>query len=79
MSIEILGTAASVVVLLSFVVTGEARIRAINIFGAVLFTIYGALLGAFSVWFLNGALLLIHCFYLYRGWKYGRKGEGRKR
>lgn len=63
---EIIGTIASVVVLLSFVATEEKRIRVINIFGAALFVAYGALTGAFSVWFLNGALVLVHGMHLIR-------------
>lgn len=63
---EIIGTIASVVVLLSFVATEEKRIRAINIFGAALFVVYGVLAGAFSVWFLNGALVLVHGMHLIR-------------
>jgi uncharacterized protein with PQ loop repeat len=60
LSYEIIGTLASVIVLLSFVVSGEKRIRVINIFGAALFVVYGVFIGAFSVWFLNAALLVIH-------------------
>ena len=59
-SYEVIGTIASVIVLLSFIVSGEKRIRGINIFGAALFVVYGVLIGAFSVWFLNGTLLIIH-------------------
>ena len=55
-----LGTLASILVLMSFLFTGEKKIRIVNIFGAALFVIYGFLIEAFSVWFLNGALLLVH-------------------
>lgn len=57
---EPIGVLASVIVLLSFVMNGESRIRIINIVGALLFVIYGVLINAFSVWFLNGTLLLVH-------------------
>lgn len=66
MSYEILGTLASVLVLISFLMRGEKKIRIINIVGALLFVIYGILINAFSVWFLNGALILIHLYYLTR-------------
>jgi hypothetical protein len=66
MSYEILGTLASVLVLISFLMRGEKRIRIINIVGALLFVIYGILINAFSVWFLNSALILIHLYYLTR-------------
>ena len=60
MNYEIIGTMASAVVLFSFLVTGEKRIRLINIFGALLFVVYGALIKAFSVWFMNAALIIVH-------------------
>lgn len=61
---EILGTIASIIVLLSFIVDGEKKIRIINIIGALVFILYGILTNAFSVWFLNGALLLVHVYKL---------------
>lgn len=60
MSYEVLGTLASILVLISFLMKGEIKIRIVNIFGALIFVIYGFLINAFSIWFLNGALLLIH-------------------
>lgn len=67
MNYEVIGTLASIIVLLSFLVTGEKRIRAINIIGAFVFIIYGILINAFSVWFLNGALTIIHLYKLKKG------------
>lgn len=66
MNIEILGTIASIMVLISFVMNGEKKIRLINITGAILFVIYGLLINAFSVWFLNGALCFIHVYKLFK-------------
>jgi hypothetical protein len=57
---ELIGVLASIMVLISFIMNGEKKIRIINIAGAMLFVIYGILINAFSVWFLNGALLLVH-------------------
>ena len=64
MNVEIIGTIASLIVLLSFVVTDEVRIRMINVCGAALFVVYGVMSGAFSVWLLNGILILVHGWYL---------------
>jgi hypothetical protein len=64
MNWEILGTIASVIVLLSFLMRGEKNIRLINIFGALCFVVYGIMINAFSVWFLNGALCIIHLYKL---------------
>ena len=61
---EILGTLASIIVLVSFIIRGETKIRLINILGALLFVIYGLSIKAFSVWFLNGSLVFIHIYYL---------------
>ena len=60
MNFEIIGTIASFIVLISFLMKGEKPIRLVNIVGALLFVIYGVLINAFSVWFLNGALVIIH-------------------
>ena len=60
MNYEIIGIIASIIVLISFLMKGEKRIRIVNIFGAICFVIYGILINAFSVWFLNGVLLIIH-------------------
>ena len=61
---EILGILASIFVLISFLFKKERSIRLVNIFGATLFVIYGILINAFSVWFLNGILILVHLYYL---------------
>lgn len=61
---EIIGTLASIVVLISFLCKSERKIRIVNIVGALFFVIYGILIGSFSVWFLNGALILIHVYKL---------------
>jgi len=66
MNFEILGTIASVFVLISFLMKGERNIRLVNIIGAFIFIIYGILINAFSIWFLNGALLIIHILKLIR-------------
>ena len=62
MNFEEIGTIASIIVLISFLCKSERKIRIINIIGALLFVIYGALNGSFAVWFLNGALILIHLY-----------------
>lgn len=64
MNFEIIGTIASLIVLISFTFKRERKIRIINIIGAILFVFYGALNGSFAVWFLNAALILIHLYKL---------------
>lgn len=65
MNYEILGTIASVIVLISFLMKSEKNIRLVNIIGAMIFVIYGICINAFSVWFLNGSLCLVHIYRLY--------------
>ena len=66
MSYELIGTLASVIVLISFIAKGENKIRIINIIGALMFVVYGLLINAFSIWFLNGMLILIHLYKIKR-------------
>lgn len=67
--VEVIGVLASCFVLLSFSFRKATIIRAVNIIGAILFVIYGLLLNAFSVWLLNGALIIIHIYYLIKSTK----------
>ncbi|MDN6256433.1 MAG: YgjV family protein [Tetragenococcus halophilus] len=69
MSYEIIGTTASFVVLASFLMNEEGKIRVVNIFGAALFVFYGVLIGAFSVWVLNAILIVVHVYKLVRYFK----------
>lgn len=66
MNYELIGTLASIIVLISFMIKGEKKIRLINIAGAFAFAVYGLLINAFSVWLLNGVLILIHIYKLKR-------------
>lgn len=63
---EIIGIIATLFVLTSFLMTGERNIRVINIVGALIFVVYGVLIGALSVWLLNGVLFFIHIYKLYK-------------
>lgn len=62
--VEALGIIATLFVLLSFLFREPKKIRIVNIIGASLFVIYGLILGALSVWLLNGALVAIHIYFL---------------
>lgn len=62
---EILGMIATIIVLISFLMKGERKIRTINIIGAICFVIYGLSIKALSVWVLNGALVIIHIYKLF--------------
>lgn len=66
---EAIGIAGTLFVLLSFLMKDLKKVRIINIVGAVLFVIYGLLIGALSTWLLNGILVIIHIVYLIKGSK----------
>jgi len=60
--IELIGYLGSVLVAISLMMRSLLRLRVINLIGALFFTTYGALLGAYPVAVLNG---LIVCIDLY--------------
>lgn len=60
MNVETIGIIGTLLVLVSFLSNNLKTIRIINLIGSIIFIIYGILINAFSVWFLNGMLLIIH-------------------
>ena len=62
--IEIIGIIAGLIVLGSFLLKGERKIRSVNIFGAVVFVIYGILINSYATMLLNGGLIVVHIYYL---------------
>ena len=61
---EVIGITATLFVLLSFLMKDIRKVRVVNIIGAILFVIYGALINSLSTWLLNGVLIVIHIYYL---------------
>lgn len=61
---EVIGLSATLFVILSFTQSNLKLVRYINIVGCILFIIYGLLIGALSVWILNGVCLLLHIYKL---------------
>lgn len=66
MKYEIIGTIASIVIMLAFILNGEKKIRIVDLIGAILFIVYGVLIKSFSVVFLNGCLILVQIYKLYK-------------
>lgn len=64
MNYEIIGTIASIIILISFLTNKVSRIRVINIIGSLIFVIYGVLISSFSVLLLNSMLIVVHIYYL---------------
>ena len=62
--LQIFGYTASAVIAVSLMMSSIVRLRIINLFGATCFSIYGFLIGAYPVFFLNGFIALIDIYYL---------------
>jgi len=61
---EIIGYVASGLVAISLTMRSILRLRIINLLGAITFTIYGLLIGAFPVTLVNFIIILINLYYL---------------
>lgn len=64
--LELIGYLASVVILISIAVNSIVRFRILNALGALIFSVYGFIIGAYPVAFLNGFITLINVYYLYK-------------
>ena len=64
--IELIGYLGSILVAISLMMRSLLRLRVINLFGALFFTIYGILLGAYPVAVLNGLIVCIDVYYLFQ-------------
>lgn len=68
-AVELIGYLGSILVAISLMMRSLLRLRIINLIGALFFTIYGILLGAYPVAFLNGLIVLIDLYYLFQMWR----------
>ncbi|MDY0209881.1 MAG: YgjV family protein [Acholeplasma sp.] len=62
--IELFGILAGALVLVSFLMKGERKIRLVNIVGAAIFIVYGILVSSISVTLLNVGLVIVHIYFL---------------
>ncbi|MEW6286585.1 MAG: hypothetical protein AB1509_10155 [Chloroflexota bacterium] len=67
--IEIIGYIGSILVAFSLTMKSLLRLRVINLLGASFFTVYGVLLRAYPVAFLNGLIVCIDLYYLFEMWR----------
>jgi hypothetical protein len=63
---EIVGYAASILIAISLMMRSILRLRVINLIGAIFFTVYGLLIGAYPVAVVNFVIVLIDLYYLYQ-------------
>jgi hypothetical protein len=62
--IELLGYAASVLVAVSLTMSSIARLRFLNLLGAITFAVYGWLVGAYPVLAVNGFIAVVNTVFL---------------
>ena len=68
-AVELIGYLGSILVAISLMMKSLLRLRIINLIGALFFTLYGILLGAYPVAFLNGIIVCIDLYYLFQMWR----------
>ncbi len=73
--LELIGYLASVIIVISMMMSSLVKLRIVNLTGALLFSIYGFLIGALPVGILNGIVVFVNLYQLYR--LYNRSEEFR--
>ncbi len=63
---EIIGYIASLLIVVSLLMASVLKLRVINLVGAIVFTVYGLLIGALPVALTNGAIIVIDVYHLVR-------------
>lgn len=61
---EIIGYAASLLVVVSLMMSAIVKLRVVNMIGAFIFAVYGVLIGAIPVAVMNGIIVLVNIYYL---------------
>lgn len=64
--VELIGVIASIVVVISFFMNGEKRIRKMNTVGSFIFGIYGILINSISIQFLNIVSVIVNIIKIYK-------------
>lgn len=65
---ELIGYAGSLLVAISLMMQSVFRLRMINLIGALIFVLYGALIHALPVVLLNGLIVGVNIYYLVQMW-----------
>ena len=63
---EAIGIVATLLVLTSFICVKIHWIRAVNMIGSAVFVVYGILIGALSIWLLNGIMIFVNGYQLFK-------------
>ena len=64
--IELIGYTASVILVISMMMSSFVKLRIVNLVGAFLFSVYGFIIGSYPVGFLNGFIVIINIYQVYR-------------
>lgn len=64
--LEYLGYLASLIVLISLLMSSAKKLRLINLAGSLIFAVYGFLIHAYPVAVMNAAVAIINIYYLYK-------------
>jgi GNAT superfamily N-acetyltransferase len=64
--LELIGYAASALIAVSLMMSSILRLRVLNLAGAGIFSLYGLMIGALPVAVLNGFIVLVNGFHLWR-------------
>lgn len=72
MIVEFIGYLASILVAISLLMSKVRRLRILNMAGALVFALYGGLIGSWPVLGVNAFIAVVNLFYL---WKLSRRGD----
>lgn len=64
--LDYLGYLASTIVLISLLMSSAKKLRWINLFGSLIFAVYGFLVKAYPVGLMNSIIVIINIYYLYK-------------
>lgn len=76
-TVELLGIVATFLIFISLTQSNTIRLRAINTVGSIVFVVYGVLIGAFSVYLLNGVCAVVNVYKIVKELR-ERKNNGSK-
>ena len=67
--VEYVGYVASILILLSLLMSSAKKLRIINLAGGITYTIYGYLIGSYPIMIMNFLISCVNIYYLYKMYK----------
>lgn len=65
-ALELTGYFASILILISLLMSSAVKLRFLNAVGAAVFTVYGILIGSYPTAFLNGVSVIVDIYYIFK-------------